>query len=199
MTPPSVRYDDFRRIKDEDIDKIFASIVLNPGDSFLLRRDTMMVAILLYCGIRRGELIALKVIDIDQIKSMITINGETSKSKRSRTLRLGPKLLLHIKDYLKERNRRGLKTEYLLASCRGDDRLTDHGLKHWVKALIKRSGVNFHLHRFRHTFACRLVEKNVNAFSIQYLMGHSSILMTMRYVRSIMTENMIDEIDKISY
>ena len=107
--------------------------------------------------------------------------------------------MMHLKDYLNERKKLGLKTEYLIASSRGDRGLSREGLKHWVKALVKKSGVKFHLHQFRHTFACKLAEKNTNGFKIQKLMGHTDMNMTARYMRSLNTEDMEDDIGKISF
>jgi integrase len=65
--------------------------------------------------------------------------------------------------------------------------------------LIKKSGVKFYLHKFRHTFACKLDEKNINSFNIMKMMGHTSINMTSKYVRSMKTEDMGDDIRKMSY
>jgi site-specific recombinase XerD len=103
---------------------------------------------------------------------------------------------MHLKDYFQER--KSLKTEYLIVTTRGDKALTQHGLKHWVKGLIIKSGIKFHLHQFRHTFACKLCEANVNVFKVQKMMGHLDISMTMRYARSLRTQDMAEDIGKIS-
>lgn len=195
---PRVNYDDYRRLEDSDIRKIYTAIVLHSVNPFMQRRDTMITSILLFCGLRRGELLGLQVKDIDVIKREITIRGETSKSKRKRILRIHPTLLLHIRDYLSERNIRRFRTEYLIASNNGDSGLSKDGLMHWVKRLIKISGVQFHLHMFRHTFACKLAETGVNLFRVQKLMGHTDIRMTAKYARSMRTEDMEEDIGKIS-
>lgn len=194
---PEVNYDDFRRLEDDEVNKIYSAIIRRSNSTLLLRRDTLMVSLLLFCGIRKGEFVSLQLKDVDIDKKEILIKGETSKSKRTRVLKLHPTLLLHIKDYLKER--RNFKTEYLIISNRGDAELTREGLKHWVKNLSDKSGVKFHLHQFRHTFACKLVEANVNLFKIQKLMGHKNISMTMKYARSLQTEEMEEDIGKISF
>ncbi len=192
---PEVNYDDYKRLESNDINKIYAGISLHSTNPLMLRRDTMMVSLLLFTGMRKGELISLQVKDIDIEKREITIQGETSKSKRTRVLKIHPSLVLHLKDYLSER--RDFKTEYLIVSRKGDERLSADGLKHWVKSIGEKSGVEFHLHKLRHTFACKLAENNVNIFKIQKMMGHRNISMTMRYVRSLQTEDMMDDISKI--
>jgi integrase len=195
---PYVSYDDFRRLQDHEINKIYSAIVCHSANSLMSRRDTMMVSLLLFCGIRKGEFISLQVKDIDMYKTEITIRGETSKSKRTRVLKMHPTLVLHVKEYIKERNARNLKTEHLIVTTKKDAGLTRHGLQHWVKNLIIKSGVRFHLHQFRHTFACKLCEANVNVFKVQKMMGHNDIAMTMRYVRSMRTQDMAEDIAQIS-
>lgn len=193
---PRPNYDDFRRLEDDQINRIYSAIVRRSANPLVNRRDTMMVSLLLFCGIRKGEFISLQVKDIDLIRNEITIRAETSKSKKTRVLTMHPTLILHVKEYLKER--RALKTEHLIVSSKKDEGLTRHGLQHWVKSLIIKSGVRFHLHQFRHTFACKLCEANVNVFKVQKLMGHNDISMTMKYARSMRTEDMTDDIGKIS-
>lgn len=193
---PQVNYDDFRRLEDEEINKIYSAIVRCSNNALLLRRDTVMVSLLLFCGIRKGEFVSLQVKDVDIEKKEIIVRGETSKSKRTRVLKLHPTLLLHLKDYFRER--KNLKSEWLIVSNRGDSGLTREGLKHWVKSIVDKSGVNFHLHAFRHTFACKLAESDVNIFKIQKMMGHQNITMTMKYSRSLQTEDMEEDIGKIS-
>lgn len=193
---PRPNYDDFRRLENDQINKIYSSIVRCSSSSLMIRRDTVMVSILLFCGLRKGELISLQIKDIDLRKNEITIRGETSKSKRTRVLTLHPTLVMHLKDYLQERKH--LKTEYLIVATRGDRALTRHGLKHWVRSLIVKSGVKFHLHQFRHTFACKLCEANVNVFKVQKMMGHIDIAMTMRYARSMRTQDMLEDIKKLT-
>jgi integrase len=73
------------------------------------------------------------------------------------------------------------------------------GLKHWVKRISQLSGVKFHIHRFRHTFATNLAMQDVGAIKIQKLMGHTDIKMTQTYLRSVSTEEMSEDINKLSY
>jgi integrase len=157
-----------------------------------------MISLLVFCGLRKGEFISLQVRDIDMDKGMLTIRGETSKSKRTRYLPMHRTLMMHLQEYIRERNKYSYKTEYLIVSSTGDNRLTVHGLKHWIQRLIHASGVRFHLHRFRHAFACTLANKNVGLIKIQKLMGHTDPKMTAMYLRSITTEDLRADIDKLS-
>lgn len=199
IRPPYPVYDDPQSLTDEDIHRIYSAITSHSANTFILRRDTMIVSLLLYCGMRKGEFISLLVSDIDLYKREITIRGASSKSKKTRILKMHPTLLFHLHDYLNERKRRGLKTAYLIAANNADRGLSREGLKHWVKRINQKSGVTFHLHKFRHTFACKLAEADVHPFKIQKMMGHTSIAMTLKYARSMKTENMGEDISKIAY
>lgn len=198
IKPPRVSYDDFKRLEDNEINKIYSSIISHSESPMVARRDTLMISLLLFLGVRKGEFISLQVKDIDFDKRLITIRGETSKSRKSRSLPIHPTLLLHLRDYLEERKRRGYKTEYLIVSSKNDKGLSREGLKHWVNKIIKISGVKFHLHQFRHTFACKLTENGTPTASLQKLMGHTNISMTAKYTRSLNAENMSEEVCKIS-
>ncbi len=196
---PRVNYDDFKRLKNDEVNKIYAAIVQHNASTFMLRRDTAIVSTLLYSGVRRGELIGLRVNDIDFIKNEITIKGETSKSKRTRILKMNPTQVMHLKDYFKERKNNNIKSEQLFVSTKQDRGLTQHGFEHWVRRMIENSGVKLHLHQFRHTFACKLVEVGVHIVNIQKMLGHTDIRMTMKYLRSLRPEDMGEDIGKISF
>lgn len=195
---PEIIYADKRAVENEDIKKIYSAITLHSTNSFILRRDTAMISLLLFCGLRLGEFISLEVRDIDFERQLLTVRGTTSKSLKTRYIPIHPTLIFHLKDYITERNKRSYRTYHLIVSANNDKGLSRHGLKHWVKNLNKKSGVKFHLHQFRHAFACNLALKDVNAIKIQKLLGHSSLNMTMTYLRSMTAEDMKDEINRLS-
>ena len=51
----------------------------------------------------------------------------------------------------------------------------------FVPALARAGIENLHWHDLRHTFASRLVMKGVDLRTVQELMGHKTITMTLRY------------------
>jgi integrase len=198
VKPPEPVYDDSRALENSDIQKLFAAITLHSQNTLILKRDTLMISLLVFCGLRKGEFISLQVRDVDIEKGMLTVRGETSKSKKTRYIPMHKTLMLHLQEYIRERNKIGYKAGFLLVSNNDDSRLTVHGLHHWIKRLSNLSGVKFHLHRFRHTFACTLANKNVGLIKIQKLMGHADPKMTASYLRSITTEDLRDDIEKLS-
>lgn len=196
---PKVKYDDIKRLTDDGVNRIISSIIQNGFNSLTYCRDIFMVNLFLLTGIRRTEFISLKLTDIDLYQKTITIRGETSKSKFSRTLQITSTLYMHLNNYLAERKKLNYKTDSLIVSTRKDGGLTIDGLNHWTKRIIKASGVKFHLHMFRHTFACKLVEADVSIYKIKELMGHTDIRMTVKYLRSINTKDMKKDLEKIHF
>ena len=136
--------------------------------------------------------------DVNLEKRLLTVRSETSKSKRTRYLPIHPTALLHLREYIKERNINRYTTADLFVSYNEDKGLSRPGLKHWVQRLIKLSGVKFHLHRFRHCFATNLARNDVQTVKISKLMGHTDIRMTMAYLRSIDAGDLQEDINKLS-
>jgi integrase len=145
---------------------------------------------------RKTELLSLKVTDVDISEKMITIRAETSKSKKTRRIPINENLLRDLKKYYEAR--RNKKTEMLIVSTQKDSGLTEHGIKHWVDRIKKLSGVKFHLHMFRHTFACNLVKNHIAISKVMMLMGHTDMRMTQNYIRSIDADDLREDIGKMS-
>lgn len=200
VRPPAPVYKDIRALSDDEVAKIISAITLSGLDNtFIYKRDLAMTSTFLYSGIRKGELLALRVSDLDFERSTIFISHVTSKSKLDRHIPMHPTLRIHLRAYLYERKEKTSTCEYLFTSSQSDSALTQHGLKHWVKKYKKLSGVNFHVHRFRHTFACSLAKTGVDITSIMKLLGHTSLRMTERYLRSIQSEDARRFIEKMIF
>jgi integrase len=198
--PPTPVYDDDRALTDEEVSKLLSTITLyGMDDDFKYKRDLVIISILLYTGIRKGELLGLRVQDIDLDNKSIFINSDTSKSKKSRSVPMHSMLKARLKEYLQARKKRKTMCTSLIVSSKQDRPFTTHGLKHWVQKYKTLSGVNFHLHRCRHTFACSLAKTSADVTSIMKVLGHTSTRMTERYLRSIKTEDSRSYIDKLSF
>lgn len=196
---PSPQFTDHRALSGDEIKRIMGSIVQHSASSFLMKRDLAMMGILIFCGLRRTELISLETKDIDLVAGLVTVRSETSKSKRTRRLPINIFLKPFLREYLNIRRERNCKAARFFISQGKDQELTLHGLKHWVERIVKKSGVRFHLHRLRHTFATNLGLQGVSAIKIQKLMGHSDLRMTQAYLRSIEAEELYEDINRISF
>lgn len=198
--PLSPEYEDEKELSESDIAKLIATITNERiGNTFLLLRDLTILNLFIYTGIRKSELLGLRVGDINFQKKQLLIRSTTSKSKRSRYIPIHITLNSQLKQYLIERKKKGYTSEYLIVSSKDDKVLSSDGLRSWVKKYKENSKVNFHLHQFRHTFACNLARNNAEMMSIMKVLGHSSLKMTQRYLRSISTEEARDYINLLSY
>jgi integrase len=194
---PSPVYENKKYLRREEIEKILTAI-LNHSDKniLVLKRNLVIFYLLLFTGLRREELLFLQIRDIDIERRILQVRADTSKSGRDRTLPLHSHTIMYLKDYLKER--KNLTTPYLLVSSLRDDRLSYDGLKHLVVRIVRRSGVKFHLHQFRHTFAINFLKSSNNIAKLKQLMGHKDIRMTMLYLRCIPTQEMRRDIEHMS-
>jgi len=201
ISKPSIpEYTDEKELKLLDINTIISTITFNtPSDSYIYKRDMALLYLLLYTGIRKGELLNLRVKDIDFETRSIFINGATSKSKRNRTIPMNFHLIHCLKSYFKARKEKAFYCEYVITSSKNDTPFTQHGLKSWITKYKKASGISFHLHQFRHTFACQLARKNADIISIMKVLGHTTTKMTEIYLRSITTSESKKFINELSF
>jgi len=191
-------YDDMKALRKEDIERIRTAIENYSTSLLQKKRDRAMVSTLTFCGIRKGELLGLKVTDINLERRIMTVSGETSKSKRTKTLPMNPNLVMDLEDYLGQR-KKDYKTPQLFVSLNTDKGLSADGLVHWVYRLRKLSGVRFHLHQFRHTFASNLATKGIGAIQLLKLLGHTDLRMTQVYVRSVTSEDLRPAVNNLSF
>lgn len=199
MRYPAPVYEDRKFIKKNDVEKIFTAIHNYPGiNLFLLKRNLVIFEILLFCGLRRSELVALQIRDIDIERRTLTVRAETSKIPRTRYIPIHSTLLRSLKDYIEERRRGGITSQFLIVSGNRDEKLTVFGLAHLVKRIIQLSGVKFTPHQFRHTFGVNQVNQGSDISRLQQLLGHTDIRMTSKYLRDVPTESMRGNIEKMS-
>tara|TARA_R110002050_G_scaffold24066_1_gene64131 strand:+ start:3594 stop:4676 length:1083 start_codon:yes stop_codon:yes gene_type:complete len=198
IKPPNPTYHDEKALSNAQVSKIISTIALhNMEHDEQLKRDLAIIKTLLYTGIRKGELLGLRVQDVDFMQKTLFINRDTSKSKKSRYIPLHYSLRTALKFYLQTRTSKNSTSEYLFVSTKRNTPLTRQGMKYWVKKYKRLSGVNFHLHQFRHTFACNLAIQGTAIINIKNLLGHTTTQMTERYLRSIKTEDARSHIDSL--
>jgi site-specific recombinase XerD len=146
----------------------------------LLHRTLLMI--LYSTGMRRAELVCLKVGDIDSQRMVIHIRH--GKGGRDRDVPLSPKLLETLREYWRWKKPR----EYLFPgeTYRGSkcQHLTSKAVYHAVKGAARRAGIqkNVGPHTLRHSFATHLLESGADLRTIQLLLGHASLNHTTVYL-----------------
>lgn len=129
-------------------------------------------------GLRVGEAINLKIVDIDGDRNLVTI--KKGKGYKDRAVMLSPVLKKLLRDYfIKFRPK-----EYLFEGANGGKYSTSSIRKILAnstkKAKIKKAVVP---HSLRHSFATHLLENGTDIRVIQVLLGHNSIKTTQLYTK----------------
>lgn len=197
LSYPTPSYDDKQFLKKDEIEKIVTSIHLHTNNNLLLlKRNLVIFYLFIFCGIRREELLLLKIRDIDIERKILTIRGETCKTKLTRLIPLHSSVILYLKDYLTAR--KSYTTPYLIVSTQNDAPLSVEGLKHLVDRTKQLSGISFHLHQFRHTFAVNFLHSSRDIGKLKQLMGHKTIAMTLIYLRNLPVDTIRSDIESMS-
>jgi integrase len=74
----------------------------------------------------------------------------------------------------------------------------DDPILHLVKQVRRLSGVAFHLHQFRHTFAVNFLNRGGDVAKLKQLLGHRDIRMTSVYLRCLPTAAMRGDVENIT-
>lgn len=129
----------------------------------------------LHTGLRRGELFALNWNDVDFNTPIIT----TPRTKSGET-RWVPMNGL-VTETLRNLPTR-MRSEYVFTSKAGTPLKPQNFINRGFGPALRRAAIeDFRWHDLRHTFASRLVMGGVDLRTVQELLGHKTIAMTVRY------------------
>jgi site-specific recombinase XerD len=103
-----------------------------------------------------------------------------------------------LRDYLTERARAGRRTPMLWTSGGQDRQFTTDGLKHLVEQVKEASGVRFHLHQLRHTFAVNVLCAGSDISKLKQLLGHRDARMTCTYLRCLPVSALRPDVERLS-
>ena len=166
----------------KEMEKVFQQFNIN---DFLGLRDRAIFEMFYSSGIRRGELSALKLIDVDAERGIIFIRE--GKGWKDRTVPIGERALAWLEKYLRE-VRPSLMVPpddgTLFLSIDGHaltpDALTDMGAAYVGAANLGKGGS---CHLFRHTMATLMLEGGADIRHIQQMLGHENLNTTEIYTR----------------
>ena len=121
-------------------------------------------------GLRRSELLNLRIVDIDSKRMMVYILN--SKGNRDRSLPLAENLLGLIRRYFKQHK----PTYYLIEGPKEGQQYSATSLHKIFKQSLMAINKNpiFTLHCLRHSYATHLLESGTDLRYIQELLGHKS-------------------------
>lgn len=167
-------------LSDENFHKLLKTC---QGQDFASRRDTAILRILVDCGIRRGELAALTVGDVDLENQCLVIKRR--KGGRPGSVPLGTKATLALDRYLRERSRhRDSRSDALWLGTRGP--LQGDGVYQMLKSRAKEARIESRVfvHQLRHTFANNWKLAGGSEEDLMSIGGWTSTEMMRRYAHS---------------
>lgn len=167
---PNRFYDIERPIKEEKLPIVLSKKEVSSMLSHLPNIKHKCIVSLLYsAGLRLGELLSLKVVDIDSERMLIRVAG--AKGNKDRYTILSQYLLNNLRSYY-----RMYKPKDLLFEGLNGYKYSDTSVRRIVKRAARRSGIkkNVSPHTLRHSFATHLLEDGTDLRYIQTLLGHNS-------------------------
>jgi integrase/recombinase XerD len=142
------------------------------------------LVILYATGMRREELVRLKVSDIDSGRMLIHIRQ--GKGRKDRDVMLSPRLLEELRDYWRSVQP---KPKTCLFPSKDPHQKRDVPMQaksvfDAVQLAARRAGIEKHVHphTLRHSFATHLLESGADLRTIQLLLGHADLKTTSRYL-----------------
>ncbi|WP_343624956.1 tyrosine-type recombinase/integrase [Flavobacterium lindanitolerans] len=171
---------------EKELDNVLNYIVYPEG--FEGMRDKLIIDLFYTTGIRRAELIGLKVANVDLSKGVLKVLGKRNKE---RILPMLPVIEEQMRLYLSERA--GLEEikdgEFFFLTLKGvklSDSLVYRLINMYfsnVSEKVKKSP-----HVLRHTFATHMLNNGADLNSVKELLGHSSLASTQIYTHSSLAE-----------
>lgn len=180
-------------VPDDMMDELLDSRINRSDFSGL--RDWLILLLAYYTGMRRGELVALKLEDIDFESKVIRVTG---KGDKQRLVPMLDELIGEMKFYLEERemllnNQQKNTHSFFFVTDTGTPANEKFIYRHVKKclenvpALIRRSP-----HVLRHSFATALLNNGAEIEAIRKLLGHASLAATQVY-----THNSFENLKKV--
>jgi integrase len=162
----------FRYLSYEEMERLLDACKQSPNPQL-----QVFVTTALNTGMRLGELTALEWQDVDFKRGMIRVDNKEdhhTKNYEPRTIPMNDRLI----EVLSKHPRR-LDSPYVFARKGGEK---FRRMRRSFENSVKRAGIpHVRFHDLRHTFASHLVMGGVDIRTIQELLGHKDIRVTMRY------------------
>lgn len=161
-----------------ELEELFSVPDLNTS---LGQRDRLVLEIMYATGIRVGELVKIRLKDINRSERTILIHG---KGRKMRIVDYGEYasdiLDMYLNNGYKDLNK--FNSDYLVLNNQGRV-ITERGVRYILSNLIKRTSLhkNISPHMLRHSFATHLLNEGCDILSVKELLGHESISSTQIY------------------
>lgn len=152
-------------------------------------RDLAIAHLMLLCGLRSAEVLALKLDDVVLDDRRLRVRG---KGLRERALPLASMVAELILRYVELERPKRATTRQLFLILQGKRRgepMSAAGLRSLFRHRRRRAALSVaNAHRFRHTFGADMARAGVRLPVLQRLMGHADAKTTLQYIRLSMTD-----------
>jgi len=159
------------------------------GDTFLGCRNQAIIKTFVDTGLRLSELEGIQLSDLDFDNSTIKVMGKGAKERR---VRISPDTQKAILRYLLRRKDDGLPCLWVTEEHKP---LRARGISSMIRRLGERAGITHQVrtsaHTFRHTAAIQYLRNKGDQFTLQIMLGHSTLEMSRRYVSTLGVEDML--------
>lgn len=129
-----------------------------------------MLSLIYSCGLRRGELLHLKLNDIDSLRKLVIIRQ--AKGKKDRVAPLSIKILELLRAYYQQY----LPVSWLFEGQMKNTPYDERSIANVLKQALAKSKITkpVTLHWLRHSYATHLLEAGTDLRYIQEMLGHKS-------------------------
>lgn len=144
-------------------------------------RDAALIILLLDTGLRIGEVANLTLRDVDWIDAALAVDGKTGP----RIVPLGRKAKRALRVYVDRGRTAATSRELHVFLTLDGEALSSQAATQVVRRIAEAAGAKASKlgpHSFRHTFSVEFVRAGGDAFTLQRILGHTTIDMTRRYV-----------------
>lgn len=143
-------------------------------------RNRAIVAIMVMAGLRRKEVLTLKLNEVSIENGTIFINQ--GKGGKDRMIPINSRLKILLSEYLQQRQKFGKKCINFFVSIQKDNPLGESGIKKLMDILKKKTKIDFSSHTLRHAFARLMLEGGCDIYTLSKIMGHAKITTTTIYL-----------------
>lgn len=159
-----------RPMKDKRLPEVLSQEeVMNVFEALDNLKHKTMLMLIYSAGLRRSEMLNLRIGDVDFNRSIVFIRG--GKGHKDRQTVLSQNLIPLLQQYLNE-----FAPGFWLFEGPKGERYSASSLQQIFKRAAKKAGVKkiVRLHMLRHSFATHLLESGTSTRYIQVLLGHES-------------------------
>lgn len=148
-------------------------------------RARAIILFLIDTGVRAEELCSIKVGQVDKRLMRVKVFG---KGAKDRYVSFSSRTAQALWRYLSTRE--DVKdSDYLFGSRGAEGNLDRHRLLKMLISIGNRAGVKgVNVHRFRHLFAIQYLRNRGDAYTLQRLLGHSTLDMVKRYLAIVQSD-----------